>query len=224
VRSPEQSSARSVVADGVRSPLPDAAPTFPVVALVSSAAASETVARVLAPLPAAFPGAVIVMHAGPPNADNRQAQVLAERIQLPVSLARAGSPLCPGEVLLLPSGRQPLVGTDQRVRLVDVYSVPSNRPPVSQLPSADLLLHTLAVALGPRAVAVLLSGARHPGTRGAQAVNHHGGRSLVRGGPTETRPAAALEAGRPPSPPLTLDAIPPLLVKLCGRAQPSEVL
>jgi len=223
VRSPQQS-ARSLMTAGARGRRPAAAPTFPVVALVSSAAASETVARVLAPLPAAFPGALVVMHAGPANADNRQAQLLADRIRLPVSLARAGSPLRPGEVLLLPSGRQPLVGTDQRIRLVDVYSVPSNRPPVSQLPSADLLLYTLAVALGPRAVAVLLSGARQPGTRGAQAVHHHGGRSLVRGGPAETLPSTAVEATRPPAPPLTLDAIAPLLMTLCERPQPPEQL
>jgi two-component system chemotaxis response regulator CheB len=199
---------------------PESAPTFPVVALVSSAGASETVARVLAPLPADFPAAVLVMHAGPPNAEDRQLRTLADRIRLPVASAQAGSPLRPGQVLLLPSGRQPLVGTDERVRLVDVYSVPSNRPPVSQLPSPDLLLYTVAVALGPRAVAVLLSGARHPGTRGAQAVHHHGGRSLVRGGPAELAAPTATEAGRPPAPPLTLDTIASQLMKLSSRPQP----
>ena len=220
MRSREQSPARFMVGGGLGSPGPDAVTAFPVVALVSSAAASETLARVLAPLPPGFPAAVLAMHAGPPDADREQARLLGDRIALPVSLARAGSELRPGHVLLLPSGRQPLLGADQRLRLVDVYSVPSDRPPVGQLPSPDLLLHTLAVALGPRAIAVLLSGGRQPGTLGAQAVQGYGGRSLVRGRPPEVDGATAADFDGPPPPPLTLDAIAFTLCRLCNPPQP----
>jgi two-component system chemotaxis response regulator CheB len=45
-----------------------------------------------------------------------------------------------------------LVGPDATVRLINTGAVPPARP------SADLLLSTLAVALGPRAVAVVLTG------------------------------------------------------------------
>jgi two-component system chemotaxis response regulator CheB len=209
-----------MVGGGLGSPGPDVATAFPVVVLVSSAAASETLARVLAPLPSDFPGAVLAMHAGPPDTEREQARVLGQRIALPVTLARAGSVLRPGNVLLLPSGRQPLLGADQRVRLVDVYSVPSDRPPVGQVPSPDLLLHTLAVALGPRAIAVLLSGGRQPGTLGAQAVRGYGGRSLVRGRPPALDGGRAAEVDGPPPPPLTLDAIASALLRLCNPQRP----
>jgi hypothetical protein len=103
------------------------------------------------------------------------------------------------------------------VQLVDVYSVPSDRPPVGQLPSADLLLHTLAVALGSRAIAVLLSGGRQPGMLGAQAVQGYGGRSLVRGRPPVLDTTTPGEVDAPPPPPLTLDEIAPLLLRLCSQ-------
>ena len=105
---------------------------------------------------------------------------------------------------------------DGVLRLVDVYSVPPERRPVEQAPSADLLLYTLAVAFGPRAVAVLLSGRGAPGAVGAQAVHAHGGYTLVRGRPVaEALSRATPATDLPPSPPLTLDAIAPTLLRIC---------
>ena len=124
-----------------------------------------------------------------------------------------------GRLVLLhdPNGHEAWDGV---LRLVDVYSVPPEHRPVEQAPSADLLLYTLAVAFGSRAVAVLLSGRGAPGAVGAQAVHAHGGYTLVRGRPVaealgRAKPAADL----PPSPPLTLDAIAPTLLRICTSSR-----
>jgi two-component system, chemotaxis family, protein-glutamate methylesterase/glutaminase len=195
---------------------PDPCAGFPVVAMVSWAAASETLARVLAPLPADFPAAVVAVHTGPPGTDRAQARALAARLRLPVTLAAADAALAPGRVLLVPSNRQALVGADGWLRVVTVRSASPDRRLVEQGPSPDLLLLTLAEACGPRAVAVLLSGRGRPGALGAQVVHAYGGRSLVRGRPVAEAlgrgPAAG--AAQPLSPALTLEAIAPILSRL----------
>jgi two-component system, chemotaxis family, protein-glutamate methylesterase/glutaminase len=205
--------------DAASRPAPDARAAFPIVAMVSWAAASETLARVLAPLPADFPAAVVAMHAGPAGTDRTQARALSSRLRLPVSLAADDTALVPGRVLLVPSNRQALVGSDGWLRVVTVCSAAANRRLVEQGPSPDLLLLTLAEACGPRAVAVLLSGRGRPGTLGAQVVHAYGGRALVRGRPVaEALSRGPVGAGLPPSPALTLETIAPLLSRVCAPA------
>jgi len=66
-----------------------------------------------------------------------------------------------------------LVGPDAMVRLIKTGSLPPARP------SADLLLSTLAVALGPRAVAVVLTGGGTDASLGTQAIHAYGGQVMV---------------------------------------------
>ncbi len=62
--------------------------------------------------------------------------------------ARDGDQLDPGRVLVAPPGQHTLITPQQRVALIPSGSVPPYRP------SADLLLTTLALAAGPRVIAV----------------------------------------------------------------------
>jgi two-component system chemotaxis response regulator CheB len=187
------------------------------VVLVSSADTPETLCRVLTALPPTFPAAVVVIHGAPPEREQRLVASLAGHTRLPVWLARDGDRLVPGQVLVAPAGHQLLVAEGDQVRLVDVSSVSADggrrtTAPTGQPASADLLLHTVGAALGPRSVTVLLAGQGGAGAHGAQAVRSYGGRVLVRGRPVDDEPAA----GHPPPPPLTLDAIPAELVRICG--------
>jgi two-component system, chemotaxis family, protein-glutamate methylesterase/glutaminase len=146
---------------------------FPVIALCASLGGVEAVSEVLAHLPDTFPAAVIVAQHRSPSSPSRLAAILGRKTPLPVSSAADGDLLRPGHVLTIPAGKHMLVGVDDRVRLVDVEGVPPARP------SADLLLCTLAVAAGQRAVAVILSGTGHDGAVGVQAVHAYGGYVLV---------------------------------------------
>jgi two-component system chemotaxis response regulator CheB len=146
---------------------------FPVVALVSSAGGLDALTRVLAPLPSTFPAAVVALQHTSPTGPAHLASILERRTALPVRFARDGDPLVPGQVLVIPPAAHMLIGTDAVVRLIKTGSIPPARP------SADLLLCTLAVALGPRAVAVVLTGGGSDGSLGAQAMHAFGGRTLV---------------------------------------------
>jgi len=140
-----------------------------VVALVASAGGIEAVSRVLAALPASLPAAVIVLIHQSPEHVSRLADILRRRCALTVVDAVDGAPLLPGQVVVVPSGHHLLVGAGGRIVLIMSGAFPPSRP------SADLLLATLATAVGPRAVAVILSGGGHDGATGATAVHALGG-------------------------------------------------
>ena len=170
---------------------------FPVVALVSSAGGLDALTRVLAPLPPTFPAAVIALQHTSPEAPSRLASILERRTALPVRAAQDGDPLVPGQVLVIPPAAHMLVGADAVVRLIKTGNLPPARP------SADLLLSTLAVALGPRVIAVILTGGGTDGSLGVQALHAFGGHVLVQDQATSQQygmPGAAVNADSPDAP------------------------
>jgi two-component system chemotaxis response regulator CheB len=142
---------------------------FPVVAMIASAGGLDALARVLAPLPAGLPAAILVALHQEPRRVNALAGVLARHTCLPVEVAESGAVMRPGLVLVVPPGRHLLVTSEARVGLIDSGELPPARP------SGDLLLATLAVTCGPRALAVVLTGRGHDAQAGVRAVVHCGG-------------------------------------------------
>jgi two-component system chemotaxis response regulator CheB len=149
------------------------APPLPVVALVASAGGLEAVTEVLGHLAPELPAAVLVLIHQAPDRLNELVGLLDRRSVLPVSAAGNDAALAPGTVLVAPPGRHLLVAPGPRTVLIESGDAPPSRP------SADLLLTTLAVACGPSAVAVVLSGGGHDGATGATAVHAFGGTVLA---------------------------------------------
>lgn len=169
----------------------------PVVALVCSLGGADALARVLGPLPAGFPAAVVALQ----HLDPRYESTLTSRLQavtpLQVRTAADGGHLQVGVVDVAPPGSHLLLGPDERLFLVGSGSRPANRP------SADLLLVSMAAELGPRLLAVVLTGTGDDGAVGAQVVHHYGGRTLVQDEATAQAygmPAATVLADSPGAP------------------------
>lgn len=183
---------------------------FPVLALVSSTGGLDALARVLSPLSADFPAAVIAMQHTDPGHPSDLAKILDARTALAVRPATSGATLVPGEVLVPPAGSHLLVGPDDRVHLIPTGTIPPARP------SADLLLSTLAVALGNRAIAVVLTGSGHDASLGVQAITLFGGACFMQDEASSVQygmPSSATASGNY-GPPLPLDEIAAVLVKL----------
>ena len=142
---------------------------FPIVALVCSAGGLDALRRVLAPLPADLPVAIIALQHHDPGHVSQLSVLLQARTALSVAPAADGDALLPGRVLVAPAGQHTLVTAEQTIALIPSGSVPPYRP------SADLLLTTLAIAAGPRVIAVVLSGAGNDAATGATAVHRFGG-------------------------------------------------
>ncbi|MDI5974578.1 chemotaxis protein CheB [Amycolatopsis magusensis] len=146
---------------------------FPVIALVTSAGGLDALSRVLAPLPADLPAALLVAQHLEPARHSELAAILDQRTGLTVRAARNNDELSTGTVLVAPPARHLLVTSEARIGLIDSDSLPPARP------SADLLLATLAVTCGPRALAVVLTGRGTDARSGIRAIAHCGGRILA---------------------------------------------
>lgn len=156
---------------------------YPIVALSCSAGGLDALTKVLAPLPADLPAAVLVLQHMRPDTPSHLTVILGRSTALAVEWAREGDPLRPGHVLAAPAGRHTLVTKDETIALIPSGPVPPYRP------SADLLLTSLALAAGPRVVAVVLSGEGHDAATGATAVHHFGGTVIVSSPETSERTA-----------------------------------
>jgi two-component system chemotaxis response regulator CheB len=171
---------------------PDFPLRFPVVALVTSAGGLEALTRVLAPLPADFPAAVLVAQHLDPARTSHLTAILAARTALRVGEAADGDKLVAGAALVVPAARHLLVTSDARIGLLDTGDLPPARP------SADLLLATLAVTCGPRALAVVLTGKGTDAQTGIRAIAHCGGTVFAQDEGTSAHfgmPGAAIGTG-----------------------------
>ncbi len=188
----------------------------PVVALVASAGGLEALSSVLGGLPDRLAAPVLVILHQDPDNPSRLPQLLAARTDLPVAHARDGDALDPGHVLVAPPGRHLLVTVPRRVALLSAGAFPPNRP------SADLLLVSMALALGPDAIAAVLSGGGHDGATGAVAVHDFGGRVLVSDEATSTHsamPLATLARSGSHAEALPIDSIASRITELVDLAQ-----
>jgi two-component system chemotaxis response regulator CheB len=145
----------------------------PAVALVASAGGLTATSQVLQDLPADVPACVLVLLHTPPHRSDRLAEVLTRKSGRPVGRAEDGVPLREGTAWVAPAGCHLLVTPEGRLSLIISGSFPPSRP------SADLLLTSMALSLGPLATAVIMSGAGNDGATGATAIHKHGGLVLT---------------------------------------------
>ena len=189
---------------------------FPVMALVCSTGGLDALSRVLRPLPASFDAALLVLQHLDPDTTSGLTRILTRRTVLPVSDAREGDVLTAGTILVAPSGQHTLITGQGTVALIESGARPPYRP------SADLLLTSLALAVGPRAVAVVLSGHGIDGATGATAVHHFGGMVIASDEATSTEysmPGATIGRDTIIDHAIALDEIAALLLTLTGLSQ-----
>ena len=136
--------------------------THKVVAVGASTGGTEALKELLIPLPADFPGIVIVQHM--PEAFTRQfAARLDSLFKIRVQEAQDGDRILPGHALLAPGGHHMAVIRRGAEYAVHVYRGERvNR----HIPSVDVLFSSCARSLGKNGVGVLLTGMGADGARG----------------------------------------------------------
>jgi two-component system chemotaxis response regulator CheB len=200
----------------------DAAPAWPIVALVASAGGVDALSRVLTALPAELPASVVVLLHVSPDRESALPAILGRISASGVEAARDGDQLAPGRVIVAPAGRHLLITSELRVALIESGAFPPSRP------SADLLLTTLAIAAGARVIAVVLSGTGHDGATGATAVHRFGGTVLATDAASSRSfdmPSATIGRDSAIDHVVDLDALPALLLQLIsvgGRAPDAD--
>src|SRR5437764_10051717 len=91
---------------------------FPIVALVCSAGGLDALTRVLAPLPATFPAAIIALQHLAPDRRSTLDEMLARHTALHVRRAVHDAPLESGCVYVIPENRHLLVTPDRVIVLI----------------------------------------------------------------------------------------------------------
>lgn len=164
---------------------------FAVMVIGGSAGSLEPLALILRQLPAGFGAALVVVIHSPQDQPSALPFALARHCRLGVHEAEDKEALAPGTVLVAPPGYHLLI---EAVASVALSLAPPER---FSRPSIDVAFSSAAHALGPRVIAVLLSGANDDGAQGLAEVQRAGGLALVQS-PDEaaspTMPAAGLLA------------------------------
>jgi two-component system chemotaxis response regulator CheB len=178
--------------------------TGDVVVVGASAGGVEALRAFAAGLPVGLAAPVVVVLHIPRNAPSALPAILARSGPLRCVEAQHGAALEAGVVHVAPA--------DWHVLVADGRLVLSTGPAENgHRPAVDPLFRSAALAHGPRAVGVVLSGTRDDGTSGLAAIADRGGAALVQD-PREalytTMPASALEhvAGARALPALKLGA------------------
>ncbi|GIF04915.1 chemotaxis protein CheB [Actinoplanes siamensis] len=193
-------------------------PVHDVVTIGASAGGVHALRHLVSGLPAGLPASVLIVVHRAQRAADRLPDVLGGYGVLPAAHAVCGQRLTPGLLTVAPPGRHLVVTAGDVLRLHRGPLVHGARPAV------DTLLYSAAGVLGPRLIAVVLSGMLSDGADGAAAVAAAGGTVLVQD------PA---DADCPQMPQAVLDRVPgarrwpaaelgPALIDLIGRAGPSR--
>ena len=152
-------------------------PTPDIIAVGASMGGQEALTALCRGLPADLPAAVLVVSHTVPHGRPLLAGILDRACPLPVSTAVDGEPARPGRVYVAPPDRHLLLVGDSSGN----GALRLSRGPHENLtrPAVDPLLRSVAVARGPRAVGVVLTGLLNDGASGLRAVKRCGGVAVV---------------------------------------------
>jgi len=162
------------------------------VVIGGSAGGVAALAALLPALKPGFPLPVLVVQHLHPSDDGSLAAHLGSLARLPVIEPADKTPIEPGKIYTAPANYHILVERDGTIGLSVDERVNWSRP------SIDVLFESAALAWGPGAVAVLLSGANTDGARGLRAIKDAGGLTIAQE-PAEAEypvmPQAAVNSG-----------------------------
>ncbi len=147
-----------------------------VVAIAASTGGPPALQAILTALPPDFSAGIVIAQHMPPGFTRSFAERLNKLATVVVSEAIAGDVLKPGMALIAPGGHHLVL---KRERQGLVAQVLPRSPGDKYVPSADLLLSSVAEACGPAALGVVLTGMGKDGTEGALEIKRRRGRCLA---------------------------------------------
>ncbi len=146
------------------------------VAIGVSTGGPPVVQKILSLLPADFPAGIVIAQHMPAAFTGPFAKRLDSVSKLSVKEAESGDVLRPGHAFVAPGGRHLVL--DQKVSRIDVVVTDD---PVEELykPSANVLISSVAKAVGKRGLSVILTGMGNDGCEGVRDLKNKGGRALA---------------------------------------------
>jgi two-component system chemotaxis response regulator CheB len=170
-------------------------PVRDVVAIGVSTGGPPVVQKILSSLPADFPAGIVIAQHMPAAFTGPFAARLDSVSEIKVKEAENGDVLRPGHAFVAPGGRHVIL--DQKVSRIDVV-VTDEPADALYKPSANVLIGSVAKAVGRRGLGVILTGMGNDGCEGIRALKGKGGRALAQSDSTCVvygMPKAVVEKG-----------------------------
>lgn len=142
-----------------------------VVAIGASAGGVEALSRLAAGLSEDLPYAFLIVLHMPAGVPSVLARIVDRSGPLPAMTAEHGAPLLPGRIYVASPDRHLMV-VDHRILLSQGPTENGHRPAI------NALFRSVAVAFGPRAIGVLLSGVLDDGVLGLAAIRSRAGTTI----------------------------------------------
>ncbi len=149
----------------------DEKPTH-VVAIGASTGGPMSLERILTPLPASYPGAILVVQHMPVGFTRSLAERMNQQCPMEVKEAEEGDLILPGRIYIAPGGYHLKLR-----RFKETYRVLLSKSPRDTLhcPSVDVLLESVAETWHGRMLGIILTGMGQDGTQGVKAMKKKGG-------------------------------------------------
>lgn len=147
-----------------------------VVAIGVSTGGPPAVQKVLSQLPADFPASIVIAQHMPGAFTGPFAKRLDSVSNISVKEAETGDVLKPGHAFVAPGGMH--VVLDQKVSRVELIVTPEPADALYK-PSANVLISSVADAVGRRGLSVILTGMGSDGMEGVSDLKGKGGRALA---------------------------------------------
>ncbi|NML18198.1 chemotaxis protein CheB [Azohydromonas caseinilytica] len=144
-----------------------------VIAIGSSAHGIETLQRLVSRLPKDLPAPVLIAQHSSPQSPGFLPEILSRAGPLPAAHAREGEIMAPGHIYVAPPDRHLLLRKEGRLHLSQGPRENNARPAV------DATFRSVALACGPAAVGVVLTGFLDDGTAGLLTIKDCGGVAVV---------------------------------------------
>jgi len=167
---PVSTSATSTVPAAPADPRP--ASRIELVAIGISTGGPPALQAVLPQLPADFPAPVLVVQHMPPGFTRSLAERLDRLCGVKVKEAEQGEYLLPGTVYIAPAGWHLTLKTDSRGHFVQL--IDSSDSKTWHKPSVDVMMASVAMTYGSRALGLIMTGMGNDGTAGAGAMKRVG--------------------------------------------------
>jgi two-component system chemotaxis response regulator CheB len=139
----------------------------------ASAGGVEALVQLVRTLPKDFPAPICIVLHIPPDAPSLLASILSRDSALPAVHAENMQRWENGRIYIAPPDRHLLVDADGTLRVARGPRENRHRPAV------DPLFRSAAMAFGPRAIGIILSGTMDDGTAGLLTIKERGGVAIV---------------------------------------------
>ncbi|MDD3312974.1 chemotaxis response regulator protein-glutamate methylesterase [Pseudodesulfovibrio sp.] len=151
-------------------------PVHDVVAIGVSTGGPPVVQKILSSLPEDFPAGIVIAQHMPAAFTGPFAKRLDSVSRISVKEAESGDILKPGHAFVAPGGRH--IVLDQKISRIEVVVTDEPRDALYK-PSANVLIGSVAAAVGKRGLGVILTGMGSDGCEGIRQLKERGGRALA---------------------------------------------